>query len=292
MKKIIVLSYLLSLFFCAAVISCNVTPESFWSGDNNVNHRYRPVKNLSKSDAEVGAWEESISGTYEVLVLTDVHKGASYYKSGVETAFENWLNSYDLSNVKFALGLGDFADGAKESQMQAYAALAAKIEAKGIKVLNVIGNHDLFQSDGYELYSQYCYPHASYYKFYTKNLAWYGLDSGSGTLGSRQLEGLKAAMAGESKRVIVFTHVPLSRSELAQWFIPFCLRDTTERNILIQFFSEMNVQGYLCGHYHPGGIDTFGNFTQYNFKSFGENGVWYIMTVNEDAGSISIKEYR
>ena len=291
MKKLrIFLGTLFSLSLIA-LTGCNITPESFWSGDNNVNHRYRPIKNISASDDEIRGWADSVSGSYEVLVLTDVHKGASYYKSGVDAAFEKWLNSYDLSKVKFALGLGDFADGAKEGQMKDYAALVSKIEAKGIKVLNVIGNHDLFQSDGYELYSKYCYPGTSYYKFYTKNLAWYGLDSGSGTLGSRQLEGLKAAMAVESKRVVVFTHVPLSRSELAQWFLPFCLRDTTERNILIQFFSEMEIQGYLCGHYHPGGVDKFGNFTQYNFKSFGENGVWYIMYVDEDAGSISYKEF-
>ncbi len=292
MKKSFVLFCTISLFFCAVLLSCNVTPESFWSGDNNVNHRYRPMKNLTASDSEIAKWAEEVSGTYEVLILTDVHKGAGYYKSGVDAAFEKWLNSYDLSKVKFALGLGDFADGAKEGQMRDYSALISKIEAKGIKVLNVVGNHDLFQSDGYELYSKYCYPHTSFYKFYTKNLAWYGLDSGSGTLGSRQLEALKTAMAAESKKVMVFTHVPLSHSELAQWFLPFCFRDTTERNVLIQLFSEMGIQGYLCGHYHPGGIDTFGNFTQYNFKSFGEKGVWYILTVNEDAGTVSIRDYR
>ena len=282
---------IISLFVCFPVLSCNITADSFWSGSSNVNHRFRPLENLSQSDSEIKMWENDVSGTYEVLILTDVHKGAKFYKSRVDDAFEKWLNSYDLSNVKFALGLGDFSDGARESEMRSYAALAGKIKNKNIKVLNVVGNHDLFQNDGYELYSKYCYPGTSYYKFYTGKMVWYALDSGSGTLGSRQYESLRSAMAGESKKIIVFSHIPLARSELAQWFLPFCFRDTTERNLLISFFSQMRIQGYLCGHYHPGGIDTLGSFTQYNFESYGENGVWYIMTVNEDAGTIGIKKY-
>lgn len=283
-------TFLISITFFA----CNVTPNSFWSGDNNVNARFQGLKNLSEIDDEIKKWNNDGKNQYKILVIADVHKGAKYYKSSIDEKFSKWLNSLDsdyLANIKFALGLGDFANSGEEDEMQEYAELVSKIQAKGIKVLNVIGNHELFEEDGYEIYAKYCYPNTSYYKFYTNNFVWYGLDSGSGTLGSRQLADLRENMSRETKIPVVFTHVPLAKTGLGPGFMPYCFRDTTERNILVDLFSEKRIAGYFCGHYHPGGIEEFGNFTQYNFKSFGQFGKWYVVDVDENKAELNLTEF-
>ena len=281
-----------------AVVSCNLTVENFWSGDTNVNRRITGLKNLSESDDIVSSWKNDGETKYKVLVITDVHLGADFYDSSNTEAFFKWLADYsDKAQIKFALGLGDFTDNAHESEYKRYARIVSRIEEAlpGRKVLNVIGNHDLFQSDGYELYEQYCYPHTSFYKFETQKLVWYGLDTGSGLLGSRQLAFLRQSLPqdSKSKTPVIFTHIPFAADGLGPWLLPYCLRDTTERNIMIGLFSRSKIKGYFCGHYHPGGSETVGNVTQYGLKSFGEFGKWYILDVDEtiQPPSISVHQY-
>lgn len=287
MKKLIFASFLLSLFFA----SCNVTSDGFWSGDSNVNHRFSGLKTIEDSD--VAGWKNQPPSKYQVLLLTDVHVGAKFYKKETEEKFFKWLEAYDKSNIKFALGLGDFADGAKKGEFEYYAELLSKIKSLcGVPFLNVVGNHDLYRDNGYENYEKYCYPHCSYYKFETSKLVWYGLDTASGTLGSRQLASLKNELPREVKKPVIITHVPFASEGKALGIMPFCLRDTTERNILISLFSQCKILGYLCGHYHPGGLESFGNVTQYGLKSFGEFGKWYILDVDETASPvITIREF-
>ncbi len=291
MKRMIKRAFLPSFLISLFLASCNVTPDGFWSGDSNVNHRFSGLKKLSESDAEVKSWGEEEK--YQVLVLTDVHIGAKFYHKETEDRFFNWLKNYtERDKIKFALGLGDFTDGAKEGEFRYYQQMAEKINGYGIKLLNVVGNHDLYRADGYENYEKYCYPYSSYYKFYTKNLVWYGLDTASGTLGNRQLASLKKELPSELNKPVIITHVPFASEGKSLGIMPFCLRDTTERNILISLFSQCKIAGYFCGHYHPGGLESFGNITQYGLKSFGEFGKWYILDVDETAGPvITIREF-
>ena len=295
MKKSLFLFSLISLFSCLfPFFSCNVTSENFWTGDTNVNARFSGLLNLTESDSTVNAFKTSCSDCYQVLVITDVHKGAGFYRAEDEKKFFEWLDGLsasELSDIKFCLGLGDFADGAKESEMKAYAELVAKIEKKGIKTLNVVGNHDLYAPDGYEIYKKYCFPNTSYYRFESNAFVWYALDSGSGTLGSLQRKSLLSKLEDEVKTPVVFSHMPVSKKDFGRFWLPFCFRDATERNILIKLFSEKKIAGYFCGHYHPGGSESFGNFTQYNLKSFGEYGNWYLLNVDETAGKITVTEF-
>jgi hypothetical protein len=287
------------IFIIAALslitFSCNVTPDSYWSGDSSFNNRYSGIKKLSDYDNDVKSWAaETQPSKYQVLVLTDIHAGAEFYQQSVEEAFFSWLEAYpELSKIKFALGLGDFAEHADENEFRRYAAIEAKINDRGIKVLNVIGNHDLYSVSGYENFKKYCYPGFSAYKFETQKLVWYGLDSASGTLGTRQLSDLRQSLPAEAKTPVIFTHVPFSSEGKAYGIMPFCLRDTTERNILISFFSRREILGYFCGHYHPGGYETFGNVTQYGLKSFGEYHKWYILDVDETSTPpvIAVREF-
>lgn len=285
MKRFAVFAIVISLFLLSLfAVSCNITPEGYWSGDSNVNHRFTGLKKISDDDSEVAGWADESASKYQVLVLTDVHIGAGFYRFSAEKAFFSWLTDYpQKSQIKFAIGLGDFANAAKESEFKGYAEIVSKINAHGIKVLNVIGNHDLYADDGFELYEKYCTPGVSYYKFETATLVWYALDTASGTLGSRQLESLKRELLCESKMPVIFTHVPFAYEGKEVGIMPFSLRDTTERNILISLFSQAGILGYFCGHFHPGGTSTYGNVTQYNLKSFGEFGKWYILNVDETA---------
>ncbi len=135
------------LIAVTAAVSCNLTVENFWSGDSNVNRRITGLKNLSETDDSINAWKTDGETKYKVLVITDVHLGADFYDSSNTEAFFTWLAAYsDKEQIKFALGLGDFTDNARESEYKRYKNIVSRIEETlpGRKVLNVIGNTALF----------------------------------------------------------------------------------------------------------------------------------------------------
>ena len=292
-------SLLLALFFIILTFSaCNITSENFWSSDSNVIGRFDGLKNLGhidiinddKKDDDKAFVSESECSQYQVLMLTDVHIGAKYYKEEFAEKFYKWLDSYDFkeNKVLFACGLGDFADSATEEQMKGYKEITDRIEAKGIKVFNVIGNHDLFKPDGYQIFQDYCFPNTSFYRFETKKIAWYGLDSGSGMLGSKQLNSFQRMLDREEKYPVVLTHIPLISNHMEDWLLYYSMRDTTERNILISLLDEKKSPAYFCGHQHGGDISHFGQYlVQYNLRSFGQYGAWYIIDVDE-SGEIPV----
>ena len=298
----IIFLIVIASFSLTGCIFINYGTHDLLDVNNNPDYRTEKLKVLTDDSNCTFAKDviPSISAdttSYKVLVLTDVHFGAASYNLGgaVEKleAYLNSLNENDTENTPaFCIAMGDFADHGYDGEYKSYNELVEKIEAKkrnnvSIKVINAVGNHDLFNS-GWYCWQNYCWPNTSFYKFAINGISYYVLDTGSGVLGDNQMALLEKAFATDSNPKIIITHYALySKQSLC-----FGMRDTKERNALIKLLAENNVIGYLCGHYHSYEELNIGSaFTMYSLSSFGEHAKYSLMTVNQSSKTISVTEY-
>ena len=211
---------------------------------------------------------------YTVLIITDVHFGGS-----LERFDEEFIE--EIKNLsprpKFCVSLGDSVEHGIASEYERYnTELTDKLEALGIPVFNVVGNHDLFNT-GWENYEVYNYPYTSFYTFKTSSFSWYFLDTASNTLGATQYLRLVEAFEDDSAPKIVFTHTPL----YSNGTLYFVMQDSEERNKLISLCSKNSVQYYFVGHSHRNTTKQLGSFIERNLPSYVHTKSYGLLTVNE-----------
>jgi hypothetical protein len=126
----------------------------------------------------------------------------------------------------------------------------------------ILGNHDLF-FNGWDKY--YSYFGSSTYAFTVKtNEAsdlYICLDSGNGTIGSRQLEWLSDLLAKERKNhrfCIIFSHVNFFREHHTFSANPL----VDELHVLLDLFYRYSIDMVITGHDHHRSTEFFGK-TQY-----------------------------
>ena len=284
MKKYIFLFLILILSF--TFVSCYGSWNIFYDG-NYVESRTESILKLDSSDADFSKSDlANLGGSYNVLVLTDLHFGSKKGEPPFNSLF-NWLDSVKGSKDApvFALSLGDSSDVGNKSELDEYLKFCRQLtEEHGIKIIfNTCGNHDMYQGH-WDNWKVSCYPHTSFYKFQTKGLSWYALDTASGTIGSNQYEILKKEFAQDSNPKIIFTHYPLT--EFRMFGIGLC--ETTERNLLLDLFVKNNVECYIAGHNHYIRNSYFG-FNEYCCPSFRYNKKWAVLHVDGEKGTAYIE---
>ena len=266
------------LIFTSCYGSWNITCNG-----NDVAVRADKMLKLSDADqtfADSGI--SSLSGKYDVLIFSDVHFGTRREPKDLPEEFYCWLDSVKGSEKApaFAICLGDIAEVGAQSDFDEYLEFCDKLKNEyGIKlILNVCGNHDIYQNH-WDNWKSNCYPYTSFYKFETSAFSWYVFDTASGVVGSHQYEILRSEMENDDRPKIMLTHYPLStfRPQGAG------LCDTAERNILIRDFAQSKVLCYFAGHNHRTGHSYFG-FDDYLCPSLRYNKGWYILHVDEEAG--------
>ena len=268
---------IISLLFTSCYGSWNI----FYEG-NNVDCRSKEMALLEDSTDPVfqESGLSSLSGSYDVLILTDTHFGYKFKDAPLECLY-NWLDSVKESPAapEFAICLGDAVDTGCQSEYDEYLDFCKNLQNRyGIKlVFTTCGNHDIYQSH-WGNWQKNCYPHTSFYSFKTSNFSWYSFDTGDGTLGTKQYDILKKAMENDPAPKIVFSHYPLSAYRIA-----FGLGDTTERNLLVRLFLQNKVRCYFGGHDHCSNYNNIG-FHDYCCPSFRFNEAWTILHVDEDKG--------
>ena len=284
-------------FACAAALclmltSCYGSWNIFYKG-NDVDYRTTSMLKVgTASDPNQSVFTasgvSSVSGTYKVLVLSDIHAGYTG-RTPPDRKLFRWLNSVkDTSEApQFMLCLGDTSDTGEQSQFDEYNAFCQKLKDDyDIKLIfNAAGNHDIYQSH-WDVWKKNCYPYTSFYKFETAGFSWYCLDTASGTISKQQYDILTSELAGDTKPKVVFSHYPLSEYNLA-----FGLGDTTERNLLISKFIKSNVKCYLGGHNHYS-KETWLGFPDYECPSYRYNYSWTVVTVNESTGSVTAEFFK
>ena len=271
----------LSILFTACYGSWNI----FYDG-NNVDNRTKEVLQITNAQDPLFAASgiASLSGSYNVLVVTDTHFGYGYKEAPLAELYA-WLDSVKNTSAApvFAICLGDAVDTGDQSQYDEYLAFCNNLMNNyGIKLFfNSCGNHDIYQSHWGNWQSN-CYPHTSLYKFETSGFSWYSLDTASGTISRQQYENIVNAFAADTKPKIVFSHYPLTEYHFA-----FGIGETTERNLLITKFLQNNVKCYLGGHNHYSHSSYIG-LNDYCCPSFRFNRKWAVLHVNENEGAATV----
>lgn len=277
MKKNIFL--LLILIFSLTTFSCVYGTNNFLYWGNQVDKRVDYIHELNDFENKIDSKENPLSSKYKILVITDTHFGSPHKETETEP-FIKWLNSVPKKDLpKFCLILGDNVDQGYENEYKEYCDFKQKIENKGIPVITLLGNHDLYNS-GWEYFVDNCYPCCSIFHFDTKGFSWYGIDTGTGDLGIKQYKMLKKQMENDNKPKIVICHYPLTNSK---WMGAVSFHDSSERNLLVNLYSKNKVSVVLCGHLHKIDFADLGSFREYGHPSFcySDPPAWTLYEVDE-----------
>ncbi len=188
---------------------------------------------------------------YSIFSMADCHVGGT-------TNLDIFLNEAIRANAVAAVMVGDLTSGNAEDFKTFQQHLP---EQASLVSFQIVGNHDLYFDGWKQFYSLFG---SSVYLFTVKTQQssdlYICLDSGSGTLGSDQLDWLKDILESERpnyRHCILFTHNNLFR-----------FRHTSSTNPLVE---ELQVLTELCityqidmvvtGHDHEKNEAVFGNTT-------------------------------
>lgn len=188
---------------------------------------------------------------YKIMVMADSHIGST---ENYDLFIKDVLQKKSLAVVMN----GDITTGRSED----YNTLSAiRPDKNDIESFLTVGNHDLYFNGWEEFYARFG---ASVYYFTVKSpLAsdlFICLDSGSGTLGEKQMQWLKRILENKRKEYrhcVVFTHVNFFRT-----------RHTGSTNLLVEelhtlmdMFHEYQVNMIITGHDHIKSVEVLGNTT-------------------------------
>ncbi len=232
---------------------------------------------------EVPAPSPTVSdGKFAFLLVSDVHFGNESYSRRDEAFFEKLQELKDTLNPppSFCVCLGDVVEnGDVESEWKDYKAWCERVEGLiGNKVYTTTGNHDLY-NEGWDFFEEYAYPYTGFFHFETQGFSFYFLDTGSGSMGSKQYDLFTDKAESDDKPKIICTHYPVYGT--AKFFQDYyTLQNTEEADSLITFFENNNVKLYLSGHMHALHENELGSFTELVIPCFADNHKFAIVTVN------------
>jgi len=277
------------IFFSFLFVSCYGSWNIFYEGNNVDNRAGSLLEIKDSSDPSFAASGiSSLSGSYNVLIITDAHFGYKAKDAPVQALYL-WLESVKntAEAPEFCICLGDAVDTGAQEEYNEYITFCNTLQnLYGIKMIfNSCGNHDIYQSHWGNWQSN-CYPHTSFYKFETSSFSWYSLDTASGTISRQQYDLFIKAISSDPKAKIVFSHYPLTEYNLA-----FGMGETTERNLLIHNLLKNNVKCYMGGHNHYSHFTNLG-FYDYCCPSFRFNENWALLHINESNGSAYVSFFK
>lgn len=277
------LPIILSLIFTFGFTSCETRFGNIFHNDDSLDKRIVAIQ-----DEELPF---SITDTVKAMIITDTQFGA---KSG-HLAEEAFYKSVETEEPDMILVLGDIAEYGKESEYQEYKTFTdgiPPVNGKKLPIYCAVGNHDLYNS-GWELYRKYTTPDSTFFRFKTKNVSWYFIDSAGGTLGTKQLDILETEMLQDPNYKFIFSHYPIYGDE---GIFYFALSNPRERAFLLNLFAKTNVKGIYSGHYHIGGDHDFGPFHEKVVNSLrGYHNTrqgWLMLDVDLDKKSYIQEEYK
>jgi len=277
MRKFLLLA---PLFLLAG---CRYSSDNLFYYGNSAANRAQELKVLSENEFSPGT-----DGKFTAVVFSDRHTGSPKAEPPDEEFF-SWLGGLRDSGElpAFCVSLGDSTDHGFSAEEDSYAEFMERVESEfGIKVLNAVGNHDLYNS-GWDSWRTHCFPGTSFYKFVTGNgsgkVSWYVLDTGTGMLGRRQLDRFSAAARNDPNPKIVLTHYPLVTGTFL-----FGQQNTTERNTLISIFSECGVILYVGGHLHIYEETDLGTYTAFSIPSYMYGRKWALVAVSGNRAELEV----
>jgi predicted MPP superfamily phosphohydrolase len=224
--------------FTGFVYSPETADERFEQSQSwNVTH---PFKNLTVDD-----------DNYFILAASDTHIG------GISN-ISNFINEAKKPDYLAFVLVGDIVTGRNEdySNLQQ---LLPTFEQKPHFIL--VGNHDLF-FDGWQSFYQEFGASTYWFTVQTPKASdiFICLDSGSGTIGGKQLTWLKHTLESQRnnfRNCIIFSHVNFFRNRHSGSSSLL----VSELYVLLDLFAKNNVNMVVSGHDHVSAVNVFGNTT-------------------------------
>lgn len=215
--------------------------------EHSVNQRF----DQSMEWNETHPYKEIVTSSddYTILFMGDSHIGTT-------GNLNNFIRIADENNAQAIVMAGDLTTGSNNDCDK----LEQCLQSKGsLLAFLTVGNHDLWPKTGWdEFYTRFG---ASVYYFTVKtpggNDLYISLDSGSGTLGTSQLEWFESLLQNQRsdyRRCIVFTHLNFFRFRHTEISNPL----VEELNKLIDIFTKYQVDMLVSGHEHKRSEEVFG----------------------------------
>jgi predicted phosphodiesterase len=189
------------------------------------------------------------SDDYSILFMADSHSGTT---NNLDSVFRT-ARTTGVSAVCIAgdLTSGDYKD---------FEVFAGSLPGDDVMPAYLtLGNHDLWSDGGWTEFYKRFGPSSYFFTVRTPGATdmYIALDSGSGTLGSKQLEWLGDILQNERsgcRRCIIFTHNDFLRVRHAEISNPL----VEELTVLIDLFTRYHVDMLVAGHDHEPSEELFG----------------------------------
>lgn len=239
----------ITLSFLLLNCSENRDLTGFFISPDTVNERF--VQSEDWNSKHEPKQLEVATDHYTILLGGDSHIGG--------TKNFNALLSEAKKPENLALVMvGDLVTGRSEDYKVLSECLS---DFQNVPYFMVVGNHDLF-FDGWKTFYEY-FGTSTYYftvKTPTANDLYICLDTGTGTIGDKQLTWLMDILSTERNKYrncIVLTHLNFFRNHNQLSTNPL----VTELYVLLDLFAKNRVNMVISGHDHVKAINEFGNTT-------------------------------
>lgn len=215
------------------------------------DQRFEQSKELlaEKSSREITVQSDE----YSIMFMADSHAGTT---NNLDSVFSIAI----ATGVSAVCIAGDLTSGNSRD----YEVFAGSLPGDDeIPTFVTPGNHDLWSDEGWKAYFGLFGPSSYYFTVRTPAAAdiFISINSGTGTLGSKQLEWLEDILQNERsgcRRCIIFTHNDFLRVRHAEISNPL----VEELTVLIDLFTRYHVDMLIAGHDHEPSEELFG-ITEY-----------------------------
>lgn len=243
-----IITVVLTVAVCCSFNSCEtVDLRGMFISNGSVNSRFEQSMEWNS----IHPYKELVvnSDEYTIFTMSDSHVGGT---ENMEIFFEEAVSS----NAIAAVMAGDLTTG----QADDYEVFGQYLpDPSTIALFPLVGNHDLYFKGWEQFYSRFG---SSIYIFTVQTSVatdlFICLDTGSGTLGSKQLNWLKVILENERpeyRRCVIFTHNNLFRFRRTTSTNPL----VEELHVLMELLIENNVDMFITGHDHQKDAELFGN---------------------------------
>ena len=262
-----------SILFCLFV-SCQNGIDAFTNTDT-IDERAKFCDVKPRAD---------IGEKYAIVVITDIHLERG--NSDMED-FVSFIDSYEFGSAKkaYCIVMGDIANGGKVSEYEKYLEFRTELEAQGWQVFCTVGNHDTYASGDYGRNYMKVIDFSTFFRIKQPETSLYVVDTGDGTLGTKQFNRLEKEMKADGNKKLVFSHYAPYPDD-----VHYSLLNDTESAKLLSLYSKENVAFVFSGHTHIHNEKTFGKFRSVSVGSiFHDEEVrnFAILFVDEKANSFN-----
>jgi predicted phosphodiesterase len=190
---------------------------------------------------------DTVAAPESVAVNPDSFRFAVFGDPQIEHDYQTSLGRFKQEvtdrGIDFFCALGDLTNDATPDEVDS---IKAQLDRVGILYYATIGNHDLFQADGWERfkenYGPSCYP-----VVIADRIKLIFLDTADGTLGPTQFRWFESELQDSRFTKIVLTHYPVFDGEKP---IMWRLASDAERVKVQSLLEKYGAYAWCAGHIH------------------------------------------